>query len=78
MGWPRVRLIMSNIKADSLITVVGSGAVTLIDGSEMNYTDVADVENKGPVAVSNLKIHILTDGCRYHKAVMYISPAEQH
>jgi cyanophycinase len=37
------------VEDDSVITVVGSGAVTLIDGSEMNYTDVADVENKGPV-----------------------------
>lgn len=59
------------VEDDSVITVVGSGAVTLVDGSEMNYTDVADVENKGPVAVSNLKIHILTDGCRYQSGDVY-------
>jgi hypothetical protein len=26
---------------------------------------VADVENKGAVAVSNVRAHVLTDGCSY-------------
>ncbi len=60
------------VEEDASITVCGSGAVTLVDGSQMGYTDVADVENRGPVAVSNLKVHILTDGCRYKNGEVLI------
>jgi cyanophycinase len=60
------------VEDDASITVCGSGGVTLVDGRQLGYTDVADVENKGPVAVSNLKIHILTQGCRYQNGTVYI------
>lgn len=50
------------IEDESVITVWGSGAVTLVDGSNIAYTDIADIENKGPVAVSPLTVHILTHG----------------
>ncbi len=53
------------VEDDSSITVCGSGAVTLVDGRQIGFTDVTEVEHGGPVAVSNLKIHILTAGCRY-------------
>lgn len=53
------------VEQDASITVCGSGAVTLVDGREINFTDIADVENKGPVAVSNLRIHVLTAGCTF-------------
>lgn len=49
------------------LTVCGSGAVTLVDGSQIQATDVAEVEKRGPVAVSNLIVHILTHGCGYHR-----------
>lgn len=48
------------VENDESITVCGSGAVTIVDGREIVATDVSEIENKGPVAVSNLKIHILT------------------
>jgi cyanophycinase len=60
------------VENDSSIMVCGSGAVTVVDGSEMNVTDEADVENKGPVAVSNLKFYILTDGCRYQSGDVFV------
>jgi cyanophycinase len=62
------------VEDDSAITVCGAGAVTLVDGSQIQSTDVADVENRGPVAVSNLKIHILTHDCRYQNGVAFIPP----
>jgi len=53
------------VENDISITVCGSGAVTIVDGREMTGSDVSEIEHKGPVAISNLKIHILTHGCVY-------------
>jgi cyanophycinase len=53
------------VEDESSITVTGTGAVTIVDGSEMEATDVADAPKGGPVAVSNLRIHILKAGCSY-------------
>ena len=51
------------VEDDASVTVAGSGSVTIVDGSEIIATDVADVENRGPVAISNLRVHVLTNGC---------------
>ncbi|HNB37419.1 MAG TPA: cyanophycinase, partial [Anaerolineales bacterium] len=53
------------VENDSKITVCGSGAVTVVDGKQITGTDVADVENSGAVAVSNLIVHVLTKGSVY-------------
>ncbi|GAB4492232.1 MAG: cyanophycinase [Anaerolineales bacterium] len=54
------------VENDEAITVCGSGAVTIVDGQEITGTDVAEIERRGPIAVSNLKVHILTDTCVYN------------
>lgn len=51
------------VENDSRLTVIGSGAVTIVDGHEMGGSDVAEVENGGPVAAPNLRVHVLTSGC---------------
>ncbi len=53
------------VEDDASITIFGTGGVTLVDGQQMEYTDIADIENRRPVAVSNLTIHILTHGSTY-------------
>ena len=53
------------VEDESSITVTGSGAVTIVDGSEIESTNVAEIENGGAVAVSNVRIHILTSGCSF-------------
>lgn len=53
------------VEDESSITVTGSGAVTIVDGSEIKSTNVAEVENGDAVAVSNVRIHILTSGCSF-------------
>lgn len=53
------------VEDESCITVAGTGAVTIVDGSEMESTNVAEVENGGVVAVSNVRIHVLTNGCSF-------------
>lgn len=53
------------VEDESSITVAGAGAVTIVDGSEIESTNVAEVENGGVVAVSGVRIHILTSGCSF-------------
>lgn len=62
------------IEDEAEITVWGSGAVTLVDGSNIAYTDIADIENKGPVAVSPLTVHILTHASQYKNGKALIPP----
>jgi cyanophycinase len=53
------------VEDESFITVTGASAVTIVDGSELEATNVAEVENSGAVAVSGIRIHVLTSGCSY-------------
>jgi cyanophycinase len=53
------------VEDESFVTVSGSGAVTIVDGSEIQSANVAEIENGGAVAVSNVRIHILTGGCSF-------------
>jgi cyanophycinase len=47
------------------LSVLGSGAVTVVDGSGLRYTDSYAVERGQPVAMMGLKLDFLTTGCRY-------------
>lgn len=60
------------LENDESITVYGSGGVTIVDGRGITGSDVAEIEKKSPVAISNLKIHILTHGCRYQNSAVFI------
>lgn len=54
------------IEDDSRVTVCGSGGVTIVDGRQITETDVAEIENGGAVAVSNLIVHVLTHASVYN------------
>ncbi len=53
------------IDADGVITVLGSGAVTVVDASGLRFTDSHAVHRGQPVAMLGLKVDFLTRGCRY-------------
>jgi cyanophycinase len=53
------------VEDDRHITVRGRNALTIIDGKNMKSTNVAEVTNSHPVAVSGLIIHVLTEGCSF-------------
>lgn len=53
------------VENDAMVTVCGSGAVTIVDGKQITGTDIAEIENGGAVAVSNLIVHVLTKGSVY-------------
>jgi cyanophycinase len=53
------------LDADGVLSVLGSGAVTVVDASGMRFTDSHSVHRGQPVAMLGLKVDFLTSGCRY-------------
>ena len=53
------------ISHDGTLEVNGHGTVTIVDGSRINYNDIAEVEDTQPFAVTGVQLHILRDGLRY-------------
>ncbi len=55
------------IEDDDLLTVHGYGAVTIVDGSQISATDVAEVGRRGVVAVTGLSVHVLSQQGIYRR-----------
>ncbi len=53
------------IDGDGVMTVLGSGAVMMIDASALRFTDSHNVRRGQPIAMLGLKVDFLTSGCRY-------------
>lgn len=51
---------------DGVLQVMGKGTVTIVDPSEMHYTNYPDVGATDPISLHNLRVHILSYGDRYH------------
>lgn len=47
-------------------TVVGSGAITVIDSSDIEYSSMAEARSGDALTLLNLKLHILASGSRYN------------
>jgi len=43
-------------------SVEGSGVVTIVDGREISYTNISEQYQDDPLAITNVKIHILPRG----------------
>jgi cyanophycinase len=43
----------------------GSGMVILIDGSEINRTNIAAADQDTPITIANLKVHIIAEGSTF-------------
>jgi len=44
---------------------IGSGLVMIIDGHEINYTNIADIPQGTPISLENIKVHFCTRGNGY-------------
>jgi cyanophycinase len=53
------------IDADGVMTVLGAGAVTVVDASGLRFTDSHAVHRGQPVSMLGLKVDFLTSGHRY-------------
>lgn len=54
------------IDENNEFTVVGSGAVIVVDPSDIEYSSMADARRGEALTLLNLKIHILAAGSRYN------------
>ena len=53
------------IKKGNQVEVFGPGVVTIIDASQIAFANVRDAAENEPIAVENLKMHLLVHGYRY-------------
>ncbi len=44
---------------------IGSGMVIIIDGSAIRASNIHDADEETPIAIENLKVNILSHGCKY-------------
>lgn len=54
------------MRPDHECEVMGSGSVTIVDGSDLEYTDLYAVKQHGSIAMMGMKVHILTHGYRFN------------
>ncbi len=53
------------IDADGVFEVVGSGAITVVDPSGLEYSSMGHVRAGDPVTLIGLKMHVLAEGGRF-------------
>jgi cyanophycinase len=53
------------INGGDQVEVFGPGVVTIIDASDIRFSNTRRVEENEPIAVENLKMHLLVHGYRY-------------
>jgi cyanophycinase len=49
-----------------LLTVIGAGCVTIIDGKFIDYNNIADISFGKPIGVENLVVHLMSKGDTYN------------
>lgn len=47
------------------LSVLGSSAVTIVDGSAITESDVAEAASSQVIAISGVRLHVLTHGCTF-------------
>ncbi len=52
-------------ESDRIIKILGKGTVTIVNPQEMNHTNYDRAHGSAPIALHNLKLHILSHGQRY-------------
>jgi len=64
------------VENDSKISVLGKGAVTIVDGTNITASNIAEVTASRPIAISGLQVHVLTQGCSFNmqKRTTHIPP----
>ena len=45
--------------------VVGSGAVTILDASQLSHSSRSHAESGAALSLVDIRLHVLADGCRY-------------
>lgn len=54
------------IDGGGTLTVVGRGAITLVDVAELEHSSLAETSNGKPVSLTNVRLHVLVAGGTYN------------
>jgi cyanophycinase len=65
------------INPDRVIEVVGAGAITLVDASALGHSSVATEDNGKPICLTNIRVHVLTQGATYNLETREASPPRE-
>lgn len=65
------------IGPDDVVEVFGSGGLTIVDPSEIEYSSMADTNMGAPVGLIGVKLHILLAGDRYNLNTRQAFPGER-
>jgi cyanophycinase len=60
---------------DDVIEVVGSGAITVVDPSDLAYSSMDSARRSEPVSLIGLHLHVLIDGGIYNLSTGEARPA---
>jgi cyanophycinase len=63
------------IGPDNSLEVVGGGALTIVDTSELEFSSMARVRKNDPVCLIGLKVHILDHGSTFNLTTRVAAPA---
>ena len=50
---------------ERIISVLGRGSVTIIDGAGISYNDIYRLPDNAPLAIHNIRLHLLTHGYQF-------------
>jgi cyanophycinase len=64
------------ISPDNLVRVVGSGAVTVVDVSQLGHSSIADASEGEPLCMTDVRVHILPHGATFDLNTRTASPPE--
>ena len=64
------------ISPDNVLEVGGSGAVTIVDASELEYSSMDQVDEGNPICMLGIKIHILVSGSNFNLHTRIASPGK--
>ncbi len=53
------------LNSDGIMEVYGSGSVTIVDGSQITYNEIAEVHENEAFSVCGVQLHVLRDGLVY-------------
>lgn len=65
------------IDADEMLTVRGSGAITVVDPTEVSYTSMDSANPNDPVSVLGVRLHVLAAGGRFDLRGLRAFPPER-
>ncbi len=56
------------------LTVIGTGAITIIDAGELGHSSIAEASEGSPVCMTNVRLHVLTEGGTFDLETRTASP----